>query len=104
MAEKKKDKSPKEPRVIPIEWILDPGLETTYVNTIRVTHGGRFEFYIYFGEVTFPPIIADEKIPDKIEVHPKIRLAVTPEKMEEIVEVLTTNLENYKKMVKEDAS
>ncbi|MEX1248928.1 MAG: DUF3467 domain-containing protein [Anaerolineales bacterium] len=85
-----------EGKVLQVVWDWTHPVETAYINQIRVTHGGG-EFYIYLGELPFPPFLAGESIPADLRVSPRVRVAVTPEVMEVIVRVLTENLENYKK-------
>lgn len=92
-----KDKSGNEEgKVVKIVWNWDIPQETIYANQVRVTHGGQQEFYIHFGELPYPAVIRGEEIPDELWVTPKARIVVTPEKMEEIVRVLSENLETYK--------
>lgn len=99
----KEDKNKEEVRVIPIVWDWNERIETIYVNQVRVTHGGP-EFYVYLGELPFPPIVEGEKVPDKLIVIPRIRLAISPAQMEEIVQTLSINLEKFKNKEKQEGN
>lgn len=90
----KKDTNDKIVIQIPIEWDWSTELETQYVNHLRVTHAGP-EFYVYFGELAMPGTLAEEGIPEKLTIIPKVRLAITAKQMEAFIKTLQSNYENF---------
>ena len=99
------DKKPpeKKEKQIHLVWGSPDELPTLFSNHLQVTHAGGTEFHIFFGHAT-PPLtygLKEEEIPDKITIKPIAKIVVTPDMMRAVVSVLSENLENYDKNLKE---
>ena len=83
-------------------------LQSHIVDNIVVQHQPD-RFVLSFFEVWLPPVLADsdeefqEQIDslDSVEAKCVARLVVTPQRMREFVNVMTTNLENYDRMTRQ---
>ena len=96
MAKKNNKKSslPEGVFQVEIKWASDEGLETIYVNHMKVTHGGP-EFYLLFGELPWPIVLTGDEIPSDLTVIPKVRLAISPAQMKSFADALSVNVANY---------
>ncbi|MHA1280329.1 MAG: DUF3467 domain-containing protein [Candidatus Helarchaeota archaeon] len=81
---------------VPLVWDNNEEIETIYINHLKVTHSGP-EFYIYFGELPYPVIIKENEIPKELTIKTKVRLAVSPDQMGNIVKAINENYENFMK-------
>jgi hypothetical protein len=79
---------------LPTVWGSHEHLTTIYANNVYITHGSG-EFYLVFGELSFPLILGDENIPDKVEIKPVAKLAIRPEVMLVIADALNKNISAY---------
>jgi len=81
---------------IPLRWESTEVAATIYANQMFITHAGN-EFYLVFGEVD--PIFGIDKdaLPDHITVHPRVKIAVTPQDMMEFARVIEENVTNFQK-------
>lgn len=98
------DNERKEQKVyqLPIEWHYPEGLKTGYATNFIVQHT-EHEFYLSFFD--FPPPIllgSEEQKLEQLErlesVRPSAiaRIAMTPDRMEELIEMLQDNLSKYR--------
>ena len=87
-----------EPREIPIEWNVPLEMRAEFANHLLVTHLDG-QFVLTFFEAMFPVILdGDTKGVDsvsKIPAHAVCRLAVPPEKLKSMINVLSRNYERY---------
>ena len=81
-------------QVIRLTWASDDGIETRYVNQVHISHLGP-EFMLVFGEAHLPPRSPHEKYDDEIPIRPVVRLAIAPEAMTQIRDVIDRNVDNY---------
>jgi len=97
MEEKKPTKAKREGKVVRLVWDSTNELPTLYANHLLVTHGGESEFYIFFGHLTPPTIVAEsaDEIPDEFSIKPIAKIVVTPDNMKKFIEVMTNNLERF---------
>lgn len=98
MSLEKKDKSVS----IKINYKIPEDIQTHFSDNFVVQHQ-KDHFILTFYEMIQPPILGSEE--ERLEQLSKIqqldakcisRIVVTPQKIEEIIKVLTENLENYK--------
>jgi hypothetical protein len=85
-----------ETKKIRVVWGSADDIPTTYVNNLFISHAGS-EFYLIFGELS-PPIIlgkGKEEIPESIVIKPVIKLAISPEAMIQMADVINGNLEKF---------
>lgn len=78
----------KELHNVQLTWGSLNELESVYVNQMNVTFTGN-EFYVVFGELCMPVIFDAENFPKELIITPKIRLAISPIVMANIVQVLS---------------
>ena len=83
---------------IKIRWGDATEISTIYANNLVITHAGS-EFFLVFGEI--PPILEldKDKIPGELVIKPVVKLAITPENMSKIAEVISTNVANHNKKI-----
>lgn len=96
---KKKAKPEKikgEVRAVPMVWDSPDGLETIYVNHFALVRSGP-EVYLIFGELAMPIVRSEKEIPEAFHITPKVRLAVTPEQMKAIADVISQNAKDIDK-------
>lgn len=80
---------------ISLRWKPSDHLPSIYVNQLRVVHTNN-EFYLIFGEVD--PVTLDIDVdnpPEYLDVRPVVKLAVSPARMPNFVEVLRKNLQKF---------
>lgn len=81
-------------------WASDKSLQTIYANQFHISHAGD-EFYLTFGELPAPlifglsPAEIRERLGETVEIAPLVRVAITPQAMLKIAEVITANVANY---------
>ena len=91
-------------KTIRLIWGSTADLPALFANHIQVSHAGGNEFHIFFGHAT-PPLthgMEYDEIPDKIEVKTLTNIIVTPEMMKTIIEIFSSNYENYCKNFKKE--
>lgn len=80
---------------IPIEWgDHTKTCETIYVNNCKVSYTGK-EFYLLLGETIAPMVLAGENYPERIEIVPKVRLAISENTMKDFVKILDEAYDDY---------
>ena len=80
---------------IPIRWGKSDQLETVYANNLFITNAGS-EFYLVFGEVAPPTESAGGQPPPKfVEVKPVVRIAISPQAMIQIANVIGQNVSRF---------
>lgn len=80
-----------------LEWDSTDDFVTNYANQVLVTHAGRKEFYLVFGEAT-PPMLIDatqDMIPDKLRVRVVAKIALSPATMIEFANAINTNVDRF---------
>ena len=77
-------------------WQSAENLPTVYANQVLVSHSGP-EFYLVFGEVTTPAILGDisNNLPDNLSVKPVIKIAITPEMIFQMADIIKTNVDRF---------
>lgn len=93
---------PEELKKLQIEYYFPQDIETKYVTHIVAQHTEQ-DFIISFFELYQPPLLGSkaeiekqlENI-DKVPAKCVVRIALTPNKMEEFLKVLNGNYKNYK--------
>ncbi len=91
-------------RQMRLVWGSPDELPTLYSNNIQVSHAGGSDFHVFFGNAT-PPLtygLREEEIPDVIIIKPVAKIVITPDMMRVLVQVLSKNLENFDKTMKEE--
>lgn len=94
MPARKKETEPKKNELIQVEvgWPRDDSLETVYVNQLAILHTGN-EFYLTFGELIPPNVaIVGNDMPSRIDITPKVRLAINQLALEKMIEVLNNTM------------
>lgn len=81
---------------IRLRWGLGEDLETIHINQMIINHSGP-EFYVTFGELYPPPFTDPSELPEELEIRPRVRLAIAPEAMIRIMEVINDNVSQYMK-------
>jgi hypothetical protein len=79
---------------LPTVWGSHDHLDTIYPTNIHITQAGG-EFYLVFGEITFPLTMDIEECPDRVEIKPVAKLAICPEVMLSIADALNKNISVY---------
>lgn len=87
---------------VSLKWGSDEDLDTRYVNHLSITHSGP-EFYLTFGELSFPPIMSEEDISSELEIKPVVRLAISPDSMKSIANAIQINMERYSQVEDEES-
>jgi len=93
-AEAKSDQSGPPVQVIRLTWASDEGIETFYVNQVHISHLGP-EFMLVFGEAHLPPRSPHDTYEDEIPIRPVVRLAIAPDAMTQIRDVIDRNVDTY---------
>src|SRR4051812_26606154 len=81
-----------QPVEIPVSWALGQDIPTQYANQLLISHGGP-EFILVFGVLTPPLTLDPTAIPDKIEIQPVVKIAVTHEVMMQFSEAIQRNIQ-----------
>jgi hypothetical protein len=89
-------------RNIPIEWLVPPDLRAEYATNVLAQHGEHEIFLLFFQAQ--PPIILGElaEREKQLETLTAIpakcvaKVIVSPDRLEEIIQLLTTQLESYR--------
>jgi hypothetical protein len=91
-----KEANGKQPRKVelPTAWGSHDHLDTLYPTNMYVTQSGG-EFYLVFGELSFPRSLDNEECPDRVEIEPIARLAVCPEVMLSIADALNESISTH---------
>lgn len=80
------------------EWTSDEPVPAPYANTILVQHTEN-EFFITFGQIIPPNTLhysqEDLLAIGKVDIHPVARIAISPTKMREFVEVISNNWSTF---------
>ena len=87
---------------LPLEWDVPEGLAGLYANNIVVQHT-QYEFVVSFFQ-TFPPLVlgspeeraAQIEQLDSVKAKCVARIVVSPERMQAFVDVLASNVEQYR--------
>jgi hypothetical protein len=79
---------------LPTVWGSHDHLDTIYPTNIHITQAGG-EYYLVFGEISFPLAMDNEECPDRVEIKPVAKLAVCPEVMLSIADALNKSLSVY---------
>jgi hypothetical protein len=83
---------------IPIAWPKYSGLRPVFVNQFHAFHGSVHEFVLTFGQLKLPLTQRDAKdAPTVVEVEPVVEIVMPIGRMQEFVDIIVTNWENYKK-------
>jgi tripartite-type tricarboxylate transporter receptor subunit TctC len=84
-------------------WGKSDELATTYANQLYISHSGA-EFYLVFGEAT-PPTesINKQSSPKYVEIRPVARIAVSPEVMIQMANVIGQNVSRFVDQLKQAA-
>ncbi len=92
---------------IPLEWYVPEELPTYYATNLVIQHT-EHEFFITFFELV-PPITLG-KTPEEIERLQSVRaralarVAVSPDRLEEFIQVMQDNLTKYRLSISESAT
>jgi hypothetical protein len=96
-----------EPKQIPIKWYFPEHVETKYATNLIIQHTEE-EFIISFFEIFRPPILGDDTERKKAIEQIKFaeakcvsRVAITPDKVPNIIKALQENLKRYNKRQEE---
>ena len=81
-------------QVIRLRWASDADLQTHYVNQVHISHVGP-EFTVVFGEAHLPPRGPDEKYDSELPIQPVVRIAIAPDAMIQIRDVIDRNVDAY---------
>lgn len=87
--------------IIKTKWGSQAGLPTLYANHLMVSHANQNEFFLFFGQLTPPAVLTPEAYPKELEIVPIAKIVVTPDNMERFAEVISKNVEDYKKNKKQ---
>jgi len=95
------------PKALPLKWVVPEDLVSRYANNFTIQHT-EYEFVISFFE-TFPPLVLgspDERQAqlEQLESVPAkcvARIVVSPERVQDLVQILAANLETYHSMFHE---
>jgi hypothetical protein len=79
---------------LPTAWGSHDHLDTIYPTNIYITQAGG-EFYLVFGELSFPLTPDNEVCPERVEIKPVAKLAICPEVMLSIADELNKNISVY---------
>ena len=80
--------------VVRLKWGASDHLTTIYVNHLNINHSGP-EFFVTFGELKVAPFLDKSELPEELEIEPKVRLAIAPDAMNRMVDVLQENVQTY---------
>lgn len=80
---------------IPIQRGAADHLPTVYANQLLISHAGP-EFYLIFGELVPPTVVAEGRLPDKIDIKPVVKIAVSPESMLRVADAIATNVQRFR--------
>ena len=80
---------------IPVEWSTADHLPTVYANHLLISHAGP-EFYLIFGELVPPAVLKEDQLPDKVDIKPVAKIAVSPDAMLRFAEAIATNVQRFK--------
>jgi hypothetical protein len=81
-------------QVIRLRWASDADLATHYANQVHISHVGP-EFTLIFGEAHLPPRNQGEQYDTELPIRPIVRIAVAPEVMIQMREVIDRNVDAY---------
>src|SRR3972149_5297580 len=88
-------RKPKQVAVsVPVQWGIPDSLPTVYANQLIITHAGS-EFYLIFGELVPPTILGEGNLPEKVDIKPVAKVAVSPEAMLRFAEVIASNVKRF---------
>jgi hypothetical protein len=79
---------------LPAVWGSHDHLDTLYPTNIHITQAGG-EFYLVFGEITFPQAMDNEECPDRVEIKPIAKLIICPEVMLSMADALNKHISIY---------
>lgn len=93
---------PHHSKLVKLKYVYPENLQTSFVSSLVVQHQPEF-FTLSFFEVFAPPILGETpeekenllKSIEELKAKCVSRVILTPEKMKEIVAVMTENLKNY---------
>ena len=96
MSDKPEKEEVQKEILIPIVWNNLEDISTAYANELIITHAGN-EFFLVFGESFIPirSIENKEDIPEKINIKPVVKIAITRENMLRFAEAIDGNIEKY---------
>jgi hypothetical protein len=97
-------------RNIPIDWIVPPDLQAEYATNVLAQHG-EHEFFLLFFQAQ-PPIILGEKEERQKQVNELrqipakciAKIIISPERVEEVIKLLQSQLDNYQATFKKGAN
>lgn len=96
MSQEQESKQPEEQQItIPLRWGDSSQIPTVYANHVLITHSGG-EFYLVFGELV-PINIDKDDPPDFLEIKPVAKIALMPDNMLRLAEIIQNNVDNYRK-------
>ncbi len=88
-------------KAVKLSWETGDDLPTLYVNHMLVSHTTGSEFFVYFGQLAAPAMLAAQ-IPDELKIKPQAKIVVSPENLRRFIDVLEENLSKYEAAVKEE--
>jgi hypothetical protein len=98
-------KSTRDEEQIELVWGSLSDIPTVYANQLLISHAGG-EFYLVFGEFVAAEVEMEKS--RKILIRPVAKIAMTPQSMVRMVEVIVSNVEKFKdrieKVLKQNAS
>jgi hypothetical protein len=77
-----------------LKWGTGFDLPTVYVNQLNINHA-EGQFYLTFGELVLPPFTTPADLPMELEIRPRVRLAIAPARMLEMVKAIQTNVQTF---------
>ncbi len=77
-----------------LKWGTGFELPTVYVNQLYINHAEK-QFYLIFGELVVPPFTTPADLPMELEIMPRVRLAIAPDKMLEMARIIQENVQKY---------
>ena len=90
-----KNEDTKAGKTIRVKWGSAVNLPALYVSHLYVSHGGKQEFYLIFGNLTPPVGFSEQGIPDELEITPISKLVISPDTMKSFVKAMSDNLKIF---------
>ncbi len=79
---------------IKLVWSDASNIPTIYANNLYITHAGS-EFYLVFGELAPTMELDIDNLPEKLEVKPVAKIAISHENMIKFADVISGNVAKY---------
>ena len=100
---KKTDVDSGTPVQIPLNWDTAEDIQTVYANQMSIIHT-PLEFYLTFGELTLPPDFGIAAPPNQLTIKPRVRLAISPDAMRNMMNVMQENFDKFLEKNKDEHS